>query len=72
MNVFLLALGMFLVVWGAWSIDFAHAAWERGEPTVGIPTPRGNLQVGRAFWWNLGFFLGVVGGCFIFLVGAVL
>jgi len=63
--------GAALQVYGAWSVDFAHAAWERNELTVGIPGPWGIINVDRAFWWNQGFFIGILGGTGLVLAGAL-
>ena len=88
MNVLFVAIGVFLIVLGGWNIDFAHGAWERwtpkayeagrrGEPlppmeNVGIPWFNRTVFVRAAFWWNAGFFGGVVGGTFVLLLGIML
>jgi len=87
-NVLLVAIGMFLIVLGAWNIDFAHAAWERWTPKayeagrrgeslppiekVGLPWHNRTIWVSPSFWWNAGFFGGVVGGTLVLLLGVML
>lgn len=72
LGVVLLVAGGFLIALGGWNIDFAHAAWERNEPTVGIPWIRGSVQVDRAFWWNLGLFGFTLPGAVLAAVGGLL
>mgnify|MGYP001559487537 CR=1 FL=1 len=63
--------GAALQVYGAWSIDFAHLAWEQNRPTVGVPGPWGIVEFDRAFFWNQGFFIGILGGTGLVLAGAL-
>jgi len=88
MNVLIIALGIFLQVFGAWGIDFAHGAWERWVPrvyhagynqqemppmeTVGLPWFGGHVQVTAAFWWNVNFFFALIPGSFLVISGAML
>lgn len=71
MNPLLFYAGAALQFFGAWNIDWAHLAWERGESNVGLPMPHGMYYVDRAFWWNLGFFGGIVGGSILIIIGAL-
>lgn len=68
----LLYLGGFLQAFGAWGIDFAWNARGSDSPTVGIPTPRGTLHVNRSFFWNFNFFVGIIGGSVLVIVGAMM
>lgn len=87
LGILLLFLGGFLISFGGWGIDFAHRAWEDWmplvynagknneplppRPGVGLPFTR-MIYVDAAFWWNINFFGGVLGGVVLAIIGVYL
>ena len=73
----LYTLGIGMLLFAAWSIDFAHLAYielsRGGDGRVGLPIlPGRDIRVTAGFWWNLNFFLVMLPGAFLIALSVFL